>query len=660
MADAPLNLLLIDCDPILRLGLQAALEAMAEVRAIASCETLALGTVALAEQRQAGRLLPDVVLVNLTSAVAQTDLAPLAAAVNRYRGEFPDLPLFALEHRHPTTLGRWARQQGFMGYWARERSLKELVEALGWVAQGRQVWTLAERRALPLPPLTGPGRAGRRLGLWDSTVASGLRQVEQQLAMLDQQRRQAPWGDRLWIDGVRRELRASRWLLRNLSARAAQSLSDPDRPASWSLEAGSSVPLAQPQVNPGDRGLGGGYGRPSSLATAADFTEDFIQDSFGADAETDGYWTATAASPGAVPAAQASPADGASVVSTSAVTPKTTIYAGGRVLQTQLLEQISLRMPPGLVNLSGEPQEIDILNGEKRQELLSTVMRCFGELLLDLRLSNLTPEQLPEQRQRLLLDWWSKALGDFLGKYSTLMLPEGQVALLPILLAQPERVSQAIFDPIPGVETVFATLLFGQSVAIDGVPYRPESPEASMRLVQLTENLLIQMANGVVQPLLNNFADVDAIKQSFYDKRLLSTREIEKFRNNLSWKYRVTSLFREAQDIYESRYGLLNFVGATAEGQRGGIERVSFYAPRRAEMVRLNPFQQTVTLALEVRDAVAPQLEVLAVWLGSSVVYLLTEVVGRGIGLIGRGVIQGVGSSIKDVRKMRRGSRDEG
>lgn len=51
-----------------------------------------------------------------------------------------------------------------------------------------------------------------------------------------------------------------------------------------------------------------------------------------------------------------------------------------------------------------------------------------------------------------------------------------------------------------------------------------------------------------------------------------------------------------------------------------------------------------VTLALETRDAIAPRLRTAFSFVGSSVVYVLTEVLGRGIGLVGRGVLKGVGN----------------
>lgn len=439
--------------------------------------------------------------------------------------------------------------------------------------------------------------------------------------------------DRIWLDGARRELRTTGWLLGRFSGRALAAVGDRSAPA-WELEMTSSVPLttplANPLANPVGASLNPGRAQPSASPNLS---------------------ANPAPNPAPNPASDPNKIIGGS--------PSLAAYpqANGPQLQAMLFEQIIQRLPPGLVNLTGEPQEIDILNAAKRQELLSTVLRCWGDLLTDLRLSNLELAQLGDRQPALLSDWWATALGDFLGKYSHLQLADGPVELMPFLLQEQPNVEAAIFRHIPGVEILFSTLLFGTPVALDGVDYRPESPEAMARLGLLAENLLIQMANAIVQPLLNNFADVDGIKQSFYDKRLLSTREIEKFRNNLSWKYRVASRFQEAQDIYESRYGLLRFSEPPEAGGICGITKAAVYAPRRQEMAQLNTFQQVVTLALEVRDAVAPRLEVLTKWAGSAVVYLLTQIVGRGIGLVGRGVVQGVGNSVQDLRKMGKGDR---
>ena len=53
-----------------------------------------------------------------------------------------------------------------------------------------------------------------------------------------------------------------------------------------------------------------------------------------------------------------------------------------------------------------------------------------------------------------------------------------------------------------------------------------------------------------------------------------------------------------------------------------------------------------MTLALEVRDALGPQLRSIVKGLGDLVVVLLTQVLGRAIGLVGRGIVQGMGRGL--------------
>ncbi|MEO0869756.1 MAG: DUF3685 domain-containing protein, partial [Cyanobacteria bacterium J06642_11] len=170
------------------------------------------------------------------------------------------------------------------------------------------------------------------------------------------------------------------------------------------------------------------------------------------------------------------------------------------------------------------------------------------------------------------------------------------------------------------------------------------TPEALAHSEKLLENLLIQIGNGVMQPLLNRLADVEVIKKGLYSRRLISTRDIERFRNDLSWRYRWNRIVNEPTAIFESQHRLYTL------GPRG-ILLTPVYAPRRAELDQLSGLPWAMTLLLETRDALSPRVRALIALVGSSVVYVLTEVVGRGIGLVGRGVLQGIGSAWQDTRR---------
>ena len=125
---------------------------------------------------------------------------------------------------------------------------------------------------------------------------------------------------------------------------------------------------------------------------------------------------------------------------------------------------------------------------------------------------------------------------------------------MPVLLNEADNVHKFILDKIPLVEELIAYLLFEVPLVVDNVSFAAGTPEAMKRSEALLQNLLISVANGVIQPLLNNFAHVEEIKEYFYDQQLLSTRDIEKFRNRLSWKYRIEQYVREPKAIFESNF----------------------------------------------------------------------------------------------------------
>ena len=310
-------------------------------------------------------------------------------------------------------------------------------------------------------------------------------------------------------------------------------------------------------------------------------------------------------------------------------------------LENLLFDRFTAKLATPLRNLTPLPLEIEGLNLHKRRELLVLVVQCFGDRLTELRHSGVPLEQLNEQQQGILEDLWAETITRFFGQYTIVTLQGQSVPLVPRLLSYREPVRSSILHKIPLWPTVVQTVLFQEAVLVDGSPYRYDSPEALHRLEQLFENLVLQVANAVVQPLLNECSKVELIKQTYFHPRLLSTRQIERFRNDLSWKYRVLQSFEEPRNIYESRFALLVI-------QPDGIHRLGIYAPRQEELEDLNLWQQSITLGLEFRDAAAPRLQSLTRWLGQGVVYLLTQVLGKAIGLIGRGIVQGLGSVWND------------
>ena len=338
--------------------------------------------------------------------------------------------------------------------------------------------------------------------------------------------------------------------------------------------------------------------------------------------------------------------------------------------QGSLFDSVATKLQFDLVNLTGVPLEIDILRSTKKLELITSILRKLEELLEELHFSQVQLTQLPEKMPAILRDLWEVTIIDFFGRYYTLQVsenpvldriktdltlsksraessasifPRNGIEVVPMLLEDANLVAAEILDKIPITVDLFAHLLFATPLVVDNISCLAGSPQAMQRAESLLENLVIKVASGVIQPLLNNFAEVEEIKQTFYDSKLISTREIEQFRNNLSWKYRWESYFVEPKAIFESRFWLFVL-------RDSGIQRIFIYAPRNLELAELSGWRLALTLVLEARDAIAPRVRAVILLLGAGVVYVLTQVIGRGIGLVGRGIIQGIGNSLQDTK----------
>jgi CheY-like chemotaxis protein len=307
-----------------------------------------------------------------------------------------------------------------------------------------------------------------------------------------------------------------------------------------------------------------------------------------------------------------------------------------------ILESTRTQLHFSLDNLTKTPLEIDILREEKKRELLIPILGQVSKLLDELRSSEVQPEQLAQKLPAILQDLWEASTIEFFGKYYTVVVGDREYELVNVLLADAVIVYREILAKIPLVEELFSHFLFQTQLAIDNHTYDFGTPEAIQRSEVLLQNLIIQVGNGVIQPLLNHFADLEIIKQNFYHRRLISTREIAKFRNDLSWKYRLEKYVGEAEAIFESKYYL--FVLSDL-----GIKKISIYAPRNQELERLTGIPFVVSLALEIRDAIAPRLKTTVFFAGKAIVYILTQVIGRGLGLIGRGILQGIGSAWQET-----------
>ncbi|BAY33180.1 response regulator receiver protein [Nostoc carneum NIES-2107] len=594
MSDRPLKLLLIDQDPIFRLGLRVALAEIPNLQILSEVETDTAALQVLAEFDQQDPNYVNLVVLELGNYRFPQLQQQGLQFCRQLKVLYPNLPVLLLSSVTEPELLLAAKAAGVNGYCPKGTAVSELVTTMQAVAQGGSFWftvgvtqnsvlqtqnsVLTQNSPLPFARLRNNWRLS---GI--AYIEASLQSVTGQLQVPG-----LPVMDQAILAGRRRELLAARWLLNRLLATPQERQPEQQQVIPDSMQLPPPVPSLNNAIAPSNT---------SNLVQ--------LQDSL--------------------------------------------LLLSPRTLQSNLFAACITKLQLPLENVTDIPLEIDILRADKKRELLYLILQKLAKQLDELRVAEISINQLYDLKQSLIYDLWQSTVADFFGRFSRVPVGDRNLEIVNILLQNPQPIQTAILQKIPLLMELFTYLLFQRDLQIDNTSYSADSPEAKSQALIILENFLIQVANGVVQPLLNYFADVEVIKQDFYDHRLISTREIERFRNDLSWKYRLNNYINEPTAIFESRYELFVFAPR-------GIAKTSIYAPRNQELTQLSGMPLVVTLLLEFRDAIAPRLKSLLAIFGSGIVFILTQVIGRGLGLIGRGILQGIGNVSLTEKNLRRNS----
>ena len=303
-----------------------------------------------------------------------------------------------------------------------------------------------------------------------------------------------------------------------------------------------------------------------------------------------------------------------------------------------IFERVVTDIQIGLNNRTKIPLEIDILQPAVQKSLCHLILQRLSETIVRVPIAN-TLEQNYTPYFRELWQWCTE---HFFVRHYGKLIPEEEQQLAIVIDREFEIVNQNILSYIYGVPELFEYLLGKPGLAVDNIVYQSDDPEAIARIEFLLHNLIVHLANGVLQTILNNFYDLEVFKYRLYKSQYRSDRELARFRNQLSWKYRQEYYFTNPQNIFDSRHRLFVLSG-------GAIRTMYIYAPRKVELEQLTGIPWLSTIAIETRDAIAPLVRKAIALAGSGAVFVLTQVIGKGLGLIGKGIIQGIGSTIKDV-----------
>ncbi|MEX1316392.1 MAG: DUF3685 domain-containing protein, partial [Synechococcaceae cyanobacterium] len=313
-------------------------------------------------------------------------------------------------------------------------------------------------------------------------------------------------------------------------------------------------------------------------------------------------------------------------------------------------QRLSAAIETGLANRSGQLLAIDGLNRDRRIDLLLALVHQLDRLRHQLasELAGRDPAaasppglsavaELMARWRTLQPELREQALRQMASPY--VQLPQaGDLRPVAATLVGGSDLQAA--DPeLPDPQPMLAALVLARPILVDGQLLPVDDPRAVLHLERLVANWLLRSAELLAADVLACCGSWPELRRYLLRPELLSTRNLERLRNQLNAQQRWLSWVERPIALYESRRQLLCLEGT-------GIASLQLLEPRDGELRRLAGLQQLVTLALETRDAIAPQLRSLLKGIGDLVVVLLTQVVGRAIGLVGRGILQGMGRSL--------------
>tara|TARA_B110000977_G_scaffold69132_1_gene93894 strand:+ start:2364 stop:3305 length:942 start_codon:yes stop_codon:yes gene_type:complete len=273
---------------------------------------------------------------------------------------------------------------------------------------------------------------------------------------------------------------------------------------------------------------------------------------------------------------------------------------------------------------------IDILKEDVRKELLLLAVSQLEELYEKL-LSNPKYENVLRRKGKLLfLECIKNVCEDFLTKKYGYKVRINLTSLKNSLYVKNLLKDTDILFKVP-----FFSLMDPNSPYFLSIYYPIYNSASESFIEALIDNLALEISNSVVYFSLVNFSSVYAFRQILYRSKFLSLRNLERFKNNLNWQLYIKSYIQRPINLYNNRHEIYIF-------KTTGIYCRIIYANRAEELFSLKNLSLLTIIIVEISDFIISRFDEAVFVLSKSVRFTLTTVLGQVIGLVWRGIIEGL------------------
>ena len=273
---------------------------------------------------------------------------------------------------------------------------------------------------------------------------------------------------------------------------------------------------------------------------------------------------------------------------------------------------------------------IDLLKEKTQKDLFSISVRRVEEVYTKLLEKNEPKDFMGKKGKKIFLLCVKKICEEFLTKQY------GYKVKINLETFQKSLYTKMLLQDVELLFQIPFYILIDPQSPIFRLIYYPVYNFASENFIEaLIDHLIIEINNCVVYFSIVKFSSVYAFRQTLYRAKFLSLRNFERFKNNLSWQLITKKYISRPLDLYNSRYEI--FILRT-----NGIYCKTIYANRSMEINSLTNFSLLTLVIVEFRDFFGSRLDELIYFLSKGARFTLTSVIGQVIGLIWRGVIEGL------------------
>ena len=302
-----------------------------------------------------------------------------------------------------------------------------------------------------------------------------------------------------------------------------------------------------------------------------------------------------------------------------------------------IYKSIKKDLQEGISNNTQEIFAFEAIKELKRKELLLSLLNQLDIVFKKLFENSEDSQPFIKEWLSMQLEIRTNALRDISGDYERLSRLGEIRPIADELIKNTELIVQD--EELPPPNIMLDTLIKDMPFLVDGQLLPSDDPRALIKLETLIKNWIIRTSEIISAEIIDLCASWPELRSFILNKELISTRELERLRNQLNSQSRIYNLFKRPIHLYESKRLIYSL-------KRGNLISSLVTEPRDDELRNLGWWQKQVAFLIEARDALAPQVQSLVKYIGDLMVLILTNVLGRAIGLVGKGIAQGMGRTI--------------